>query len=286
MNIKELFSKVENAEQDFYKTEFVSPVVSRGKVFARILGLIQEFWVLGDFEGWAILKPCREIPKQYTGKYVRVVGSPNLLQIEKYLEQLPNTKVTLSERRKDGWYGFTHHRPSIEVRVLLADGVSLFDTVVVHYDPVNYWFAGMDRSINPSFGEYLREASNKSTSPDKLDIRGLIPFQRKAYRWQYFLHKKQVKEVTLETIKRAVEHGTSKFLSYIERKDAYVVTFSLDSEEFRATITKKDFTVMSAGICLSGEDRKFDIQSLTGVIKEGQDRDLIHREDGDNYEDE
>jgi len=272
MNIKELFAKVENAEQDFYKTEFVSPVVSHGKVFARIVGLIQKFEVMGDFEGWAILKPCGE-------NLACVVGSPNLLQIEKYLEQLPNTKVTLSERRKDGWYGFTHQSPSIEVRVLLADGVSLFDTVVVHYDPVNYWFAGMDRSISPSFGEYLREASNKSTPPDKLDIRGVIPYQRKAYTWQYFLHKRQVKEVTLETIKKAVEHGTSKFLSYIERKDAYVVTFSLDGEEFRATITKKDFTVMSAGICLSGEDRKFDIQSLTGVIKEGQDRDLIHRED-------
>ena len=272
MNIKELFPKMEKAEEDFYKTEFVSPVVSHGKVFARISGLIQEFRVLGDFEGWAILKPCTE-------KFVRVIGSPNLLQIEKYLEQLPNTKVTLSERRKDGWYGFTHQSPSIEIRVLLADGVSLFDTVVVHYDPVNYWFAGIDRSISSSFGEYLREASNKSTPPNKLDIRVLIPYQRKAYTWQYFLHKRQVKEVTLETIKRAVEHGTSKFLSYIERKDAYVVTFSLDGEEFRATITKKDFTVMSAGICLSGEDRKFDIQSLTGVIKEGQDRDLIHRVD-------
>jgi len=279
MNIEDLFAKVENAEQDFYKTEFVSPVISHGKVFARILGLIHEFRVLGDFEGWAILRPCREIPKQYAGKYVRVVGSPNLLQIEKYLEQLPNTKVTLSERRKDGWYGFTHQSPSIEVRVLLADGVSLFDTVVAHYDPVNYWFAGMDRSISPSFGEYLREKLNKSILPADLGIRGLIPYQRKAYTWQMFLHKRQVKEVTLETIKRAVEHGTSKFLSYVERKDSYVVTFSLDGEEFRSTVMKKNFEIISAGICLSGEDHKFDLQSLTDVVKEGRDRDLIYRVD-------
>jgi len=272
MNIKELFAKVENAERDFYKTEFVSPVVSHSKIRARILGLIQEFRVLGDFEGWAILKPCRE-------KYVRVVGSPNLLQIEEYLNQFPSIRVTLCERRKDGWYGFTHQSSSIEVRVLLADGVSLFDTVVVHYDPVNYWFAGIDRSTHPSFAECLREVLNKSVSPDKLEIRGLIPFHRKAYQWQFFLREEHLEEITLETIKKAVEHGTGKFLSYIERNDSYVVTFSLDGEEFRATIMKKDFEVISAGICLSGEDRKFDIQSLTGVIREGQNRGLIHRED-------
>jgi len=272
MNIKELFSKVETAEQDFYKTEFVSPVIRGCKIRVRILGLVQEFKIMGNFEGWAILKPCGE-------SLACVVGSPNLLQIEEYLNQFPDVRVTLCERRKDGWYGFTHQGAGVDIRVLLADGVSLFDTVVVHYDPVNYWFAEMDRSINPSFAEYLRENLNKSILPAKLCIRCLITYQRKAYTWQMFLRKRQVKEVTLETIRRAVEHGTGKFLSYIERQDSYVVTFSLDGEEFRATIMKKGFEVVSAGICLSGGDRKFDLQSLTGVIKEGQDRDLIHRED-------
>lgn len=271
MNIKDLFTKIETAEKEFYDTEFVSPVVHDCKVRVRILGLVQEFRVLGDFEGWAILKP-------YSEKFVRVVGSPNLLQIEKYLNQFPSIRVTLCERREDGWYGFTHQGSGVEIQVLLADGVSLFDTVLVHYDPVNCWFAGIDRSTHPSFGELLRKALNKSILPEKLGIRGLIPFHRKAYQWQYFLSKEHLKEVTLETIKKAVEHGAGKFLSYIERNDSYIVTFSLDGEEFRATIMKKNFEVISAGICLSGTDRKFDLQSLTGVIKEGQNRNLIYRE--------
>ena len=279
MNITDLFSKIETAEQDFYNTEFVSPVVSHSKIRVRILELIQEFRVLEDFEGWAILKPCREIPKKYAGKYVRVVGSPNPLQIETYLNQFPCTRVTLCERREDGWYGFPHQGSGLEVKVLLADGVSLFDTVLVHYDQVNCWFAGIDRSTHPSFAECLREILNKSTPPDKLNIRGLIPFHRKAYQWQFFLRKEHLEEVTLETIKKAVEHGTGKFLSYIERSDSYVVTFSLDGEEFRSTIMKKNFEVISAGICLSGTDHKFDLQSLTSVIKEGQNRELIYRED-------
>jgi len=272
MNITELFSKIENAEQDFYNTEFISPVVSHGKVRVRILGLIQEFKVLGDFEGWAILKPCSE-------KFVRVIGSPNLLQIEKYLTQFPSIRVTLCERRTDGWYGFTHQGSGVEIRVLLADGVSLFDTVLTYHDSVNCWFAEIDRATDIISAEYLREALNKSILPDKLGIRGVIPYQRKAYQWQFFLSKEHLKEVTLETIKKAVEHGSGKFLSYIERRDSYVVTFSLDGEEFKSTVMKKNFEVVSAGICLSGGDRKFDLQSLTGVIKEGQNRDLIHRED-------
>jgi len=283
MNIKDLFSKVENAEQDFYKTEFVSPVVRHSKIRARILGLIHEFRVLEDFEGWAILKPERNIPKQYVGKYVRVVGSPNLLQINEYLHQFLPYRIILCERRKDGWYGLKkQERGDTDkkvVPVLLVEGVSLFDNIVARWDGINYWCEEIDRTSDPSIPEYLRDALNKSILTDKLSYRGLSPCHREAYQWQYFLREEHLEEVTLETIKKAVEHGTSKFLSYIERKDSYVVTFSLNGEEFRATIMKKGFEVISAGICLSGGDHKFDLQSLTSVIKEGQDRDLIYRED-------
>jgi len=33
-----------------------------------------------------------------------------------------------------------------------------------------------------------------------------------------------------------------------------------------SSIATEDLTVISSGICLSGEDRKFDMQSLVGVM--------------------
>ena len=83
--------------------------------------------------------------------------------------------------------------------------------------------------------------------------------------------------MTLDKIKRALSHGGGEFKSYIERADSYTVTFSLDGEDFSSTIRKDDFEVVSAGICLSGEDRKFDLQSLVGVVKKGQRERKIYR---------
>jgi hypothetical protein len=40
-----------------------------------------------------------------------------------------------------------------------------------------------------------------------------------------------------------------------------------DGQLHTSAIAKNDLTVISAGICLSGEDQKFDLQSLVGVVE-------------------
>ncbi|MBA7619854.1 hypothetical protein ES703_27195 [subsurface metagenome] len=267
---KSLFRKVEKAEKAFLNSEFISPVIRGSKVRVRVLGLVYQLEVADDFEGWAILKPI-------SPARAKVVTSPSILQVSEYLERLSRVRFILSEKRGKLWHGISQQLPGSQSPVLLTSGVGLFDDVLARFDGQNYWFQAKDLRSNPALTEYLRESLNKSVPLDKLRKPGLTPFHREAYRWQLFLREKKIGEVTLDKIKRALSHGGGEFKSYIERADSYTVTFSLDGEDFSSTIRKDDFEVVSAGICLSGEDRKFDLQSLVGVVKKGQRERKIYR---------
>lgn len=267
---KSLFRKVEKAEKAFLNSEFISPVIRGSKVRVRVLGLVYELEVADDFEGWAILKPI-------SPARAKVVASPSLLQVSEYLERLSRVRFILSEKRGKLWHGISQQLPGSQSPVLLTSGVGLFDDVLARFDGQNYWFQAQDLRSNPALTQYLRESLNKSVPLDKLRKPGLTPFHREAYRWQLFLRENKIGEVTLDKIKRALSHGGGEFKSYIERADSYTVAFSLDGEDFSSTISKDDFEVVSAGICLSGEDRKFDLQSLVGVVKNGQRERKIYR---------
>lgn len=275
IKVNNLFHKVEEAERKFLDSEFIAPVAKHSKVGIRILGLVYEFTLTdSNFEGWAILKPASSI-------YAKVIGSPNLLHISKYLGRLEKARMVLCEKRRGIWIGMNKQFYGNQFPVLLVDGIQLFDEIVTRWDGVNFWFETRDASADPSLAEYLRGALGNLIPFEKLRKSGLNPFHRGAYQWQLLLKEKKIGEVTMDKIKKAVQHAGGFFKSYIERHDSYTVIFSIEEGEYRATIEKSDFEVLSAGICLSGEDKKFDLQSLISVVKEGQGRNLIHREGGD-----
>lgn len=275
MKVNNLFHKVEEAEQEFLNSEFIAPVVKHSKVGVRILGLVYEFILTDpDFEGWAILRPI-------SSTRAKVIGSPGLLQISKYLGRFPKARMILCEKRKGTWIGINKQLYGNQCPVLLANGVQLFDEIVARWDGRNFWLEGRDSSADPSPAVHLRGVLRDFAPPGKLRRPGLNPFHREAYQWQLLLREKKIGEVTMDKIQRAVRHAGGFFKSYIERHDSYTVIFAIEGGEYRATIEKSGLGVISAGICLSGYDKKFDLQSLVSVVKEGRERDLIHREGGD-----
>lgn len=67
----------------------------------------------------------------------------------------------------------------------------------------------------------------------------------------------------------ALAHADGRLTGFIERDDAYTVTYRVGNREHISTVSKRDLTVLTSGVCLSGLDSNFDLTSLVGVMREG-----------------
>ena len=62
--------------------------------------------------------------------------------------------------------------------------------------------------------------------------------------------------------------GGGELRDFRDRGDFWQVEWTTrNGEHHTSAISKGDLTVISSGICLSGYDRDFDLQSLVGVIE-------------------
>lgn len=69
-------------------------------------------------------------------------------------------------------------------------------------------------------------------------------------------------------LRDALHMGGGELREFRDRGDFWQVEWTTrDGERHTSAISKGDLTVISSGICLSGYDRNFDLQSLVGVIE-------------------
>lgn len=269
MDIHDLLDKMASAENAFLDAEFLAPVMPGGRVRVRIAGVVCTLRVVGQVEpGWAILKPL-------SLDRARVVGKPGLRQIREYLALFPQVRLLLVTRAGRDWLALPAHRGDARfeiadpVRVHMATGVEPFQRIVARYDGTRFWFEGVDRRRSPAIAAYLREALQAGTVPESLHKPTLTAEERDAYRTVYEAVEAARKDWTEVRLAEALAHAGAELHSYIEREDVYTVTYTVDGRPHRSTVRKDDLTVAVAGICLSGQDRRFDLQSLVGVIREG-----------------
>ncbi|GAB4461061.1 MAG: hypothetical protein OHK0029_25820 [Armatimonadaceae bacterium] len=69
-------------------------------------------------------------------------------------------------------------------------------------------------------------------------------------------------------LREALAVGGGELRDYTDRGEYYLVEWATqDGVRHTSAIAKADLTVISSGICLSGRDRDFDLQSLVGVME-------------------
>jgi hypothetical protein len=273
--------RLAGAERAFVGTEFLAPVLRGAGVGVRIAGIRCRLAVRpADFEGWGIFAA-----RSMTA--AEVVRPASWGERRKYLALFPAVRIILARREGDTWSGIAANagdeRFAIAglVPVRFVEDGELFETIVTRFDGGQFWFDSVDTRFDPGAAAFLREALGRLVSPDRIERSGLTAEQRAAYTLVYRMRlaQLQVDERARgeDRLRAALHHAGADLRDYSEQGDVFRVSYTVDGMRHTSVVRKNDLSVVTAGICLSGHDRNFDLGSLVGVLREGRDRHRIVR---------
>jgi hypothetical protein len=262
------------AERAFVGSEFLAPVIKGLGVGVRIAGVHCRLTVEpAEFEGWGVFRA-----ESHTR--AKLVRRATMAQRRKYLALFPSVRLILCRREKSQWLAVAANRGdarfAIEglVPVRLADEGELFETIVARFDGGQFWFDEVDARGDPSAAAFLRESLAVMAEPAKVGRPGLTAEQRAAYAIEYAERQVEVIEDEQARAQRrlraALEHAGARLRDFGDRGDAYRVTYQVDGRRHTSVVRKDDLSVVTAGVCLSGQDRHFDLASLVGVLRESE----------------
>ncbi|MEO1763058.1 MAG: hypothetical protein AAFR83_14020 [Cyanobacteria bacterium J06629_18] len=274
-NIRKLIDKLATEENKLLSTEFIAPCVGNSKVRTRIAGMTYTFAPEPrNFVGWGIFKPIND-------KQATFVEEPNLPLICEYLKNFQFLRFRLVyPLQKQSWLAYPVNEADMIQRCgyckpvaihLVAEAIR-FEVVIARTDSAVWWFDECDRRSDVMVAQFLREQLESVTPPQELHFKGMTPEMRATYD----LATQQAEEFSTlyqqkrdeKRLKEALKMGGGELQQWSDRQNYWVIEWTTsDGEQHTSAISKNDLTVMSAGICLSGEDQKFDLQSLVGVVE-------------------
>jgi hypothetical protein len=301
-DVNRLLSRLAAEEDQFLAREFLAPAVSGGVVRVRIAGVVCNIRIEPrEFSGWGVFQPS----SHSTAKLVR---EASLTERRTYLALFPMIRLIVCRRVGAVWCGSAASFGDARIRLeglaplQLADEVQWFDCVQTRYDGTQFWFDQHDGRCDPAAAAYLRAALNELLPPEDLSRPELTAEQRAAYEVNFWErtrpaeaqgdavrpqhnppHRRRGRErspaadLTAEPeadqvrrrLRESLSHAGAQLLDYLERADSFRVSYLVGGQRYTSSVNKEDLTVEVAGICLSGEDRKFDLASMVGVLREG-----------------
>jgi hypothetical protein len=282
----DLLNRLAAEEERFLKSEFLAPVPFGGQVQVRIAGVVCRLKVEpADFRGWGVFRPAAHTA-------ARLIRPAKLVERQRYLELFPPLPLILCRRDGDDWLGLPAHQGDRRFRidglvpVRLVEEAQLFEVIAGRFDGSQCWFERLDSRRDPGTAAYLRQALNEMTEPDKLSRPGLTAEERAAYALNYAWCLEAQRDRVEQRLSDALAHAGAEFRGYLERDDSYRVEYEVGGQRHVSVVNKQDLSVQVAGICLSGEDAKFDLASLVGVLREAGGDVLRVGEDNQGMEEE
>ena len=274
-DIKRLLDSISKQEDQLHSTYFVAPCVRGGQVKAKVAGLVYTFTPdPREFEGWGVFLPLDE-------KIAGVAEEADLHLISEYLKLLKSVRLRLVHSlHHRTWLAYPVNESDARQRwgaprpvmVHLVEGAADFEQIIARWDGSTFWLEEIDRRADPEIADLMRKALRDVTPPESIQFKGITPEMRAAYNlatqqaegFQHIIQRHRDEE----RIKNALRMAGGSLQQFHERGDYWIVEWTTsDGELHTSAIARRDLTVISAGICLSGRDRDFDLQSLVGVIE-------------------
>jgi hypothetical protein len=268
MHIRDVLDRLAAAEESFLQSDFLAPVVRGGRVQVRIAGVVCRLTVApADFEGWGVFRLVAH-------GAARLVRPATLAERRRYLELFPLLRVILCDRDGETWQAVPAHQADTRFRIqgtvpvrLVEDG-QLFEVMETRFDGSQCWFERADMRRDPGAAAYLRQALHEMTAPEALRRPGLTPEERTAYTINYARRLAAQRDRVEVRLRDVLAHAGAEFRGYLEQGDTYRVEYVVDGVRQISVVNKDDLSVQVAGICLSGRDQDFDLESLVGVVRE------------------
>jgi hypothetical protein len=271
-DIRKLLNQIASAEAQLRSTQFLAPCVKGGRVRTRVAGMIYTFTPQPcQFEGWGIFQPVDE-------QIATLLEEADLPQIVAYLQQLPTIRLRLAYRlQNQSWLAYPINEADMRQRFktvkpvvvnLVTEGVE-FEQILARWNRNSCWFEEVDRRANPAIVESLQSNLKQLTALEALQFKGMTPEMRSLYE----LATQQVEEFAQpqrdeKRLRQALKLGGAKLHQFQDRGNYWTVDWTTSGGvRHTSAIAKDELTVVSSGICLSGRDRDFDLQSLVGVME-------------------
>lgn len=272
-DIGKLLNQLAALEAQLRDTQFLAPCVRGGSVRTSVAGIVYRFIPKPrKFEGWGIFQPVDE-------KTAEFVEEPSLPQLTEYLNLLQPLRLRLVYQLQGlTWLAYPVNESDARQRFgkvkpvpvhLVSEG-GQFEQIIARGDGHAWWFEQIDRRADPMVMEKLTAQLQQVTAPEEIQFQGMTPEMRTVYQMAASRVNDFQTSSDRKRLRKALRQGGGELQEFSDKGDFWRVEWTTaDGTRHNSAIGKHDLTVISSGICLSGRDRDFDLQSLVGVI-EGQ----------------